>query len=151
MRRVRWLAGRAGLAVLAVLAVLMAVGAAADVATPPGIRELHFKPGTRTLTVADAAVRGEQHIWRFEARAGQTAALGVSALEGNAAITVWRPGARLPTDPGDEIEGRTLPGAGAGDDATRWHGRLPDSGVYLVVVGATRGNASYRLRLKIQP
>ena len=77
--------------------------------------------------------------------------LKITALEKNAVFQVWRPGARLAAVASDPIEGLTLPGAGEGDDATEWHGPLPESGEYLVVVGGTRGNASYRFTLKIDP
>ena len=76
--------------------------------------------------------------------------LRVTAVEQNAAVQVWLPGATLPADdPMGEITGETLPGAGEGQDATAWSGRLPRSGTYLVVVGPTRGGATYRLHVSI--
>jgi hypothetical protein len=96
-------------------------------------------------------LRGETRSWTFGARAGQMATVKISAVEKNAVFQVWRPGAKLPTVEGDPIEGLALPGAGEGDEATEWHGPLPETGEYLVVVGGTRGNASYRLTLRIEP
>jgi len=136
---------------LLMLAVWVPGAAQADAGPAERVRELRFAPGHTSVTVRDSVVRGEVHYWRFTARAGQQASLGVSALEKNAALQVWRPGAKRPTQPGDDIEGSSLPGAGADDDAQAWDGALPDSGSYLVVVGATRGNASYKLTLKISP
>lgn len=131
----------------AVLAAALCV-AAVDAEAP---RALRFAKGHSSVTVKDSVVRGETQRWTFGARAGQMATLKISAPEKNAVLQVWRPGARLPTAQGDPIEGLTLAGAGEGDDATEWHGPLPESGDYVVVVGGTRGNASYRLTLKIDP
>lgn len=131
-------------------ALLAAALCVAAFAAEPA-RALHFAKGHSSVTVKDAALRGETRRWTFGARAGQVATLKVTALEKNAVFQVWRPGYRLPAAEGDAIEGLTLPGAGEGDDATEWHGPLPESGEYLVVVGGTRGNANYRLSLKIDP
>lgn len=127
--------------------LLLAVSAAAAVAQEP--REIRFAPGGNSATVSGAVVRGTRDIYLFSARKGQTVKLDVSALESNAAITVWRPGARLGSTVDDDIQGRTLPGAGEGQDAQRWSGSLPETGRYIVVVGPTRGNATYQLRLGI--
>jgi hypothetical protein len=131
----------------AILAAALCVAAFAAEAP----RALHFAKGHSSVTVKDSVLRGETRHWTFGARAGQMATLKISAPEKNAVFQVWRPGARLPTAEGDPIEGLTLPGAGEGDDVTEWHGPLPETGEYLVVVGGTRGNASYRLTLKIEP
>jgi len=39
--------------------------------------------------------------------------------------------------------------AGEEDDATVWAGELQQSGRYLVVVGPTRGNATYEVTVTI--
>ena len=45
---------------------------------------------------------------------------------------------------------KALLGAGEGEDCKRWSGVLPDTGTYLVVVGPTRGNATYTLTVAIR-
>lgn len=127
--------------------LFLAVLAAAAVAQEP--REIRFAPGGNSATVSGAVVRGTRDIYLFSARKGQTVKVDVCAVESNAAITVWRPGARLGATVDDDIQGRTLPGAGEGQDAQRWSGSLPETGRYIVVVGPTRGNATYQLRLGI--
>jgi hypothetical protein len=49
-----------------------------------------------------------------------------------------------------EFHGKSLHGAADGEDATRWTGRLPRTGTYLIVVGGTRGNARYSMDVKIE-
>ncbi len=47
-------------------------------------------------------------------------------------------------------EEEALPGADAGDDTTKWSGELPIDNEYVIVVGGTRGNASYTLTISIK-
>lgn len=110
--------------------------------------EIRFAPGSNSATVSGAVVRGTRDIYSFSARKGQTANIEVSAVESNAAMSVWRPGTHVGA-PEDDIQGKALPGAGEAQDAQRWSGALPETGRYLIVVGPTRGNATYKLRLRI--
>lgn len=112
------------------------------------VREIRFAPGSSSATVSGAVVRGTRDIYSFSARKGQKASIDASAVESNVAITVWRPGTRLGAAD-EDIQGKALPGAGEGEDAQRWAGSLPETGRYLIVVGPTRGNATYQLRLGI--
>lgn len=114
------------------------------------IRDIQFAPGASSVVVSDAVVRGGRHYFAFSARKGQWAQISVTAIESNAAISVWRPGARTSEGESGDVQGQTLSGAGETNDASQWRGRLPDSGRYLIVVGPTRGNASYELRLEIR-
>jgi len=84
----------------------------------------------------------------LESRAGQMLTARITAVEDNAVFQLYAPGARVQHHDGAvEIMGSALPNAGEGNDARSWHGRLPQSGVYLFVVGGTRGNATYRLTI----
>jgi len=137
-------------ALLGVAAAQPGAPPAPQPATQPTVRELRFASGRTAATVSDAVVRGEKHLWSFEARAGQEATVAIRAPERNAVFQIWRPGARIAAVAPVEIEGEALPGAGEAQDARRWQGRLPASGRYLVVVGPSRGNASYTLTLQIR-
>ena len=79
-------------------------------------------------------------------------AVSITALEKNAAFTIYQPGYKAGKDADGimEIKGATLQGAGEGDDATTWRGVLPTSGKYLILVGGTRGNATYKLKISIR-
>lgn len=114
-----------------------------------GPTEVRFAPGASQAEVSGAVVRGTREVYSIVARKGQWAQLELRSAESNAVFTLWRPGARLGALPDDDVQGRSLPDAGDGDDATRWQGPLPDSGRYLVVVGTTRGNATYTLSVAI--
>jgi hypothetical protein len=99
-------------------AIAAALCLAVSVAMAQEAREIRFTPGANSTTVSGAVVRGTRDIYSFSARKGQMARIDVSAVEFNAAITVWRPGARAGAADGD-IQGNTLRGAGEGQDAHR--------------------------------
>lgn len=120
-----------------------------SIASSQEVHEIRFEPGAKSAVVSGSVVRGTRDVYAFTARQGQTTEVSVTALESNAAISVWRPGAQLGATANADVRGAALPGASDRADATRWRGRLPESGRYLIVVGPTRGNASYELRLSI--
>lgn len=62
----------------------------------------------------------------------------ITALENNAVFQIENPHAKY------------LEGASEEDDATRVTVSLPDGGDYRIIVGGTRGNASYRLTVSIK-
>ena len=113
------------------------------------VREIHFSLGSSSAVLSDAVVRGTRHVFSFEARKGQATTIIVTSTENNAAIAIWRPGANVHFGEFVEIEGQTLLNAGEENDTRKWSGRLPESGVYLIVVGPTRGNATYKLTVMI--
>ncbi|MGG5820728.1 hypothetical protein [Falsiroseomonas sp. HW251] len=115
-------------------ALLLPVAALAQ----PAPVEIRFPPGTSGTVVASAVARGEVARYSLGARAGQRMALRIESAEDNAVFQVVAPG------------GKTLPGAGEGDDARGWTGDLPVSGPYVIVVGATRGGAEFRLSVTIR-
>ena len=49
-----------------------------------------------------------------------------------------------------DANGEYLQGAGEADDATALTSDLPRTGDYEIVVGGTRGNASYKLTVSIK-
>jgi hypothetical protein len=115
------------------------------------IEIIRFEQGASGKDLSGAVIRGERSLYSLDARSGQRLNVSISAAEDNAVFQIYGPGARAERrDYGVEIlGGKTLPGAGEGDDAKKWSGFLPDTGMYLVVVGPTRGNATYTLTVLI--
>ncbi len=115
------------------------------------IKRIQFARGASSAEVRGAVVRGERALYSIEAREGQHMSLRIVSTEKNAVVQVYAPGAKQEMrDSVLHMSGNTLPGAGEGDDAAQWAGALPTSGVYVVVVGSTRGNATYRLTVTIR-
>ncbi len=137
---------------LALLALVAGLGTPERAQSTDAAEPIRFARGASSAEVRGAVVRGERALYSLEARGGQHMSLRIAAVEGNAAFQVYAPGAvpRTGSDGALEVAGEALPGAGEGDDATRWAGVLPRSGAYLLVVGATRGNATYRLTVEIR-
>lgn len=122
----------------ALLPVLLALLLGAAVAQDAP-RRIRFARGATSAVVEGAVVRGERAVYLAHARAGQRMRVRVTSPENNAVFQL-----RGPRRVG------TLPGAGETDDARDWSGVLPRSGDYRIVVGGTRGNAGYRLRVEIR-
>lgn len=125
------------------------------IAQPSGkveeIKKIEFARGGSSAQVRGAVVRGERALYSIEAREGQHMSVRIVSTEKNAVFQLYAPGAKQEIrDSVLHISGDTLPGAGEGDDAAQWTGRLPGSGVYVLVVGSTRGNATYRLTVSIR-
>jgi hypothetical protein len=137
---------------LALLAVVAGLGTPERAWSAGEVKPIRFAHGASSAEVRGAVIRGERMLYSVEARGGQNMSLRITAVEGNAVFQVYAPGAkpRMRDDGVLEIAGEALAGAGEGDDATRWTGLLARSGAYLLVVGATRGNASYRLIIDIR-
>jgi hypothetical protein len=134
------------------LATLVTVGAFASVAAAQDSpKPIRFARGATSATIEGAVVRGDRDLYTLDARGGQAAQFSISSPEKNAVFQIYAPGAVHSLKDGvHEVSGTALPGAGEADDATAWSGRLPASGTYLIVVGGTRGNASYRLGVAVR-
>lgn len=133
------------------LFVIGAMLIANSVAVAWEIEQIRFVAGASSAEVHGGVVRGDQALYSIEARQGQRMSVRISSTEKNAVFQLYAPGAKPETvDSILQVEGESLPGAGEGDDAMQWSGILPRSGSYLVVVGGTRGNANYRLKVEIR-
>jgi hypothetical protein len=85
----------------------------------------------------------------LEARAGQQLHAQVKSPGGNVVFQIYRPGSGI-------IAGTPTPGSqpldksvSEGKDARFFSGKLPETGVYLFVLGARWGGSEYNLRVKV--
>ncbi|MBD0326700.1 MAG: hypothetical protein ICV68_09725 [Pyrinomonadaceae bacterium] len=116
-----------------ILAVLLLLTTATVPAQSDRTMRIRFARGRTTKVIEDAVVRGTRDRYLLGARAGQTLIVHITSLENNAVFDIQTPGRR-----------RIL-----AQEATDWTGELPRSGDYVIVVGGTRGNASYTLEVTI--
>lgn len=119
---------------LLALALSMAIITSADGIT----KRVTFKRGKKSATMSGAVIRGDVDTYILKAKAGQMMHTKITALENNAAFTVEGP------------NGEYLQDAGETDDATNVTNDLPWNGDYKIVVGGTRGNATYKLTVTIE-
>ncbi len=102
-------------------------------------KKVRFAKGTSSATFSGAVIRGDRDRYYVGAKEGQTMTVNISSLEKNAVFQIYLEG-----------EQQTLPGAGEEDDAMKWSGQLPSDGEYVIVVGGTRGNATYKLTISVK-
>jgi hypothetical protein len=135
------------------IGLIVAMTAVCAAQSGGGIRKpIQFAKGTSAATIEGGVVRGDNDWYDLTAKAGQTMDVRITSVESNAVFQIYQPGFKVTKDDGMTFaEGPTLAKAGGGDDAMTWIGRLPASGKYLIVVGGTRGNASYTLKVSIKP
>jgi hypothetical protein len=101
-------------------------------------QKVRFARGTSSATIHGAVVRGDRDRYYLAAKKGQTMTVKITSTESNAVFQIYFHG-----------EEESLPGAGDDDDATDWSGELPIDNEYVIVVGGTRGNATYTLKISI--
>jgi len=102
-------------------------------------KKVRFAPRTSSTTIRGAVIRGERDRYYLAAKAGQTMSVKITSTEKNAVFQIYFHG-----------EEESLPGAGDDDDATTWSAQLPIDNEYVIVVGGTRGNATYALTISIK-
>ncbi len=105
-----------------------------DDATNVLAERLEFPGSTLETVVSSAVVRGERVVYFVEAPAGWLLAAGIGSVEDNAVFDLYAPtGERLLAE------------------ATAGHVVAPEPGDYQIVVGGTRGNATYDLAVALSP
>jgi len=82
---------------------------------------------------------GERDVYLVRAMAGQTLRVFVGSLEDNAVFTIV-----------DATTGKALKGSEEGNDTKRFICTLPSTGDYRIIVGGTRGNAEYIMKIEIR-
>jgi hypothetical protein len=114
-------------------------------------QEIKFSSGESSALIKNSVVRGERDQYFLTAKAGQKMEISITAVEANAAFTIYQPGYEVSQDDYGllKIKGDALLGAGETDAATAWEGVLPIFGKYLILVGPTRGNTTYKLKISI--
>ena len=101
----------------------------------PGDRTIRvkFDRGASSKTVKDSVIRGTRDIYLLGANKGQQMNLNITSLEDNAVFDVVSPNGQI-----------------LQQEVRNWSGKLPANGDYQVVVGGTRGNATYELTTEIK-
>ncbi|NMW20607.1 MAG: hypothetical protein HKK67_03020 [Chlorobiaceae bacterium] len=102
-------------------------------------KPLHFAPGKNSAIVSAAVVRGDRDIYLIKAHAKQVMTINISTLEENAVFSLFEPKAK-----------NAVRGTEEGKDITTWSGSLSKTGLYRIIVGGTRGNASYKLQVTVK-
>jgi hypothetical protein len=127
-------AGSLMLVALIFLILLTAVSDAGGVQ-----KRVAFQEGKSSALLEGSVIRGERDVYLVRAMAGQTLRVFVGSLEDNAVFTIV-----------DATTGKALKGSEEGNDTKRFICTLPSTGDYRIIVGGTRGNAEYIMKIEIR-
>ncbi len=94
---------------------------------------VQFDPGSYSAMLENAVIRGTRDLYLLGAQAGQSMRVTITAIENNAVFDILSP------------NGNVLRQEALSADVV-----LPETGDYQIVVGGTRGNATYQLDVSIQ-
>jgi hypothetical protein len=104
-----------------------------EVPTPGQAKRIEFNAGASSGVVKGSIIRGERSVYLLGAKRGQTMSIDVASTESNAVFDL------VGTD------GKTVT-----QEATSWNGVLATDGDYQIVVGGTRGNVEYTMKVEIK-
>lgn len=98
-----------------------------------------FESGKSSATIKNSVLRGTRDIYLLGASRQQVMTITLTSLENNAVFDLLAP-------PDNSTANRRVMREGVRELTVR----LPQSGEYQIVVGPTRGNASYRLVVSVK-
>jgi len=96
------------------------------------VERIRFARGANAASVSTSVVRGTRDTFLVAANRRQTMTVSITSLEKNAVFDIQGPNGQI-----------------IKQETTSWSGVLATTGDYRVIVGGTRGNASYRLRVSV--
>lgn len=121
---------------LLILAVALSF---ASIVSADGVnKRVKFARGKSSTVISGAVIRGDNDVYTLGAKSEQKMTVKIISTEKNAVFQIQDP------------NGFFLDGAGEGDDAMNWSGELPENGDYKIIVGGTRGNATYKLTVSVR-
>ena len=92
---------------------------------------------TGTLQLSRSVVRGDRDTYVLQIIGAKTMAVSLTSKENNAVFEVTGP------------DGKSLP-CKEGVECRQWSNDVSAGGQYRIVVGGTRGNASYTIRIVVR-
>ena len=98
---------------------------------------IRFAVGALDVELNGTVISGERDRYTLSALAGENLDVIITSLEGNAVFTILGP------------DNNPLPGTEEGKDCNNWSVPIQVEGTYSILVGPTRGNATYSLKVKI--
>ena len=133
------------------LVVLLAWPSSAGAASCDVPKSIRFAPGANAAEVTGGIARGELACFTMTARKGQSMVISPAQHTTDVVMQIYQPPWTIvPSPDGIRVQGRPLPGAAEGEDATSWAGKAPETGRYLLVLGASWGGVEYHLRVEIR-
>jgi hypothetical protein len=98
---------------------------------------IRFAVGPLNVELNGTVISGQRDRYSLSMLAGETLDVQITSLEGNAVFSILGPN-QIP-----------VPGTEEGKDTMQWAVLVPADGAYSILVGPTRGNATYTLKVKV--
>jgi hypothetical protein len=95
-------------------------------------KTVKFGKGNSSASYSNSVVRGDRDTYNLGAKAGQFMTVTITSGEDNASFEIVAPN-----------------GENLVDDDSNWTGELPADGNYKIIVGGTRGNATYTVKFSV--
>ena len=102
------------------------------------VQRVRFASGADSATIKTSVLNGTRDMYLLDAQQGQTMQVKITSLENNAVFDIVAP------------SHHAQPRRVLQQEVVTWSNVLPVTGDYQIVVGSTRGNASYRLEVTIR-
>ncbi len=96
-------------------------------------KTVKFSKGGTSARYSNSVVRGDRDTYILGASSGQVMSVNITSLENNAEFSI-----------------RSPKGGNIASGVKKWSGQLPADGKYRIVVGGTRGNATYKIRFTVK-
>ena len=105
--------------------------------TGPVNQTIRFDTEPLSITLDGAVISGQRDRYNFGVMKGEMIDVVISSTEGNAVFSIIGP------------DGNALLGTEEGKDINNWAVQASTEGTYSIVVGSTRGNATYKLVVNV--
>jgi hypothetical protein len=100
-------------------------------------KPIRFAEGPLAVELNGSVINGERDRYSLSAMAGENLEVIITSTEANAVFTIIGP------------DNNPLPGTEEGKDTNNWSVPIQMEGTYSIIVGSTRGNATYTLKVNI--
>jgi hypothetical protein len=104
----------------------------------PVNQTIRYDAGPLSLTINGAVINGQRDRYNLSLMKGEMLDVIITSTEANAVFSIIGP------------DGNALPGTEEGKDTNNWAVPAPSDGTYSIVVGSTRGNATYSLVVNVK-
>ena len=103
------------------------------------IKNIAFDRGQTSSTIQGNVVRGDRDVYVIRVKAGQVMSVKADAPEKNVAFSIVEPSTT-----------EAISGTEEENEITSWSHVLNKTGEYRIIVGGTRGNATYTLQVSVK-
>ena len=99
----------------------------------PVFTRIQFTKKKNTATIENSVINGKRDKYLLKAKKGQQMTVNIASIEKNAVFDIVSPSGEI-----------------LSQENTSWEHKLLTKGNYQIIVGSTRGNATYRMKVTVK-